>query len=164
MTDRIENHEDIIDSRDVIARIAELESKREDLELAIQDAKDQLDARKERLKSERLPVDLTDEQSVVESAEIELETWNSSEEAEELKALQALTEEASSSSDWKYGEMLIRDSYFRDYAEQLAEDTCDMSKATNWPFQHIDWEAAANELKQDYFVVDFDGVDYWIRI
>jgi len=32
-----------------------------------------------------------------------------------------------------------------------------------WPFSYIDWEAAADALRQDYLMVDFDGVNYWIR-
>lgn len=35
--------------------------------------------------------------------------------------------------------------------------------ATEWPLRHIDWDAAAEELKQDYTSVEFDGVTYWIR-
>jgi hypothetical protein len=26
---------------------------------------------------------------------------------------------------------------------------------------YINWEAVANDLKMDYFAVDFDGVTYW---
>lgn len=34
-----------------------------------------------------------------------------------------------------------------------------------WPWRHmeIDYEAAADEAKADYIDVSFDGVDYWIR-
>ena len=78
-TTAINNYEDIIDSRDIIARIDDLES---------YDASD-----------------LDDD------------------EREELKALKELAEEASGyAADWLYGETLIRDSYFKEYAQQLAED------------------------------------------
>lgn len=84
-------------------------------------------------------------------------------ENEELTALKALAEEASGSPDWQHGETLIRDSYFKDYAQELAED-CDMLKdATSWPLTCIDWDQAAKELQYDYFQVDYDGVAYWIR-
>ena len=84
-------------------------------------------------------------------------------EADELAALKALAEEASGTPDWKYGETLIRDSYFREYAEQLAKD-CDMVDANaSWPNNCIDWERAARELQYDYTAVDFDGVTYWVR-
>ena len=34
---------------------------------------------------------------------------------------------------------------------------------SNWPFNCIDWEKAAEELQQDYMSIDFDGVTYWMR-
>jgi hypothetical protein len=32
-----------------------------------------------------------------------------------------------------------------------------------WPYTCIDWEWAARELQYDYTAVDFDGVTYWVR-
>ena len=114
-TKELTNREDIIDSRDVIARIDALEGTEDE-----------------------------DEQA-------------------ELAALKALAEEGEGSPDWTFGETLIRDSYFQRYAQELAED-CGMLKDSNeWPGRCIDWEQAADELKQDYMEVDFDGVTYWIR-
>jgi antirestriction protein len=84
------------------------------------------------------------------------------EERGELLALQSLAEQASGTSDWEHGEALIRDSYFQTYARELA-DELDSAPAQTWPYQHVDWEAAANELKQDYTPVEFAGVTYWIR-
>ena len=87
------------------------------------------------------------------------------EERETLAALKALEEEASASSDWTYGETLIRDSYFQTYAEELADDigAIDPNLSGRWPYTCIDWEQAARELQMDYMSVDFDGVTYWIR-
>ena len=82
---------------------------------------------------------------------------------DELKALEALAEEASESPDWEHGETLIRDSYFTQYAEEFANDVGRVSGDMEWPLCHIDWEAAAEDLQQDYTSVDFDGVTYWIR-
>lgn len=82
---------------------------------------------------------------------------------DELKALIALADEASGyAADWTHGETLIADDYFETYAEELAGDTGCIDPKAKWPLTHIDWEAAANELKQDYTSVDFDGVTYWI--
>lgn len=72
-------------------------------------------------------------------------------------------EQADGCSDWKYGEALIRDSYFATYAEELASDIGAIDRNAKWPLSHIDWEAAADELKMDYTAIDFDGVEYWIR-
>lgn len=89
--------------------------------------------------------------------------YDGSDESKELGALEALAEEANGSPDWQYGEGLIRDSHFEDYARQLAEDVGAMPDDARWPCTCIDWEKAADELKMDYTSVSFDGVDYWIR-
>ena len=121
MSTDISNADDLIDSRDVIARIEELESWAEDEALDDDDAA-------------------------------------------ELAALKALAEEAEGyAPDWQHGETLIRDSYFEEYAEQLAYDIGAMDRNFGWPAEHIDWKAAADALKIDYTSVEFDGVAYWIR-
>jgi hypothetical protein len=141
MANKISNYDDIIDSRDVIARIEELAA-----DVA-------------RLVELRDADTLTDEERD-ELAEItEAVTGADS----ELAVLQALADEASSAADWQYGEALIRDSYFVEYAQQLADDLGVIDSDAKWPANHIDWEAAADELKVDYFNVEFDGVTYWIR-
>lgn len=83
---------------------------------------------------------------------------------DELAALQELQKEAEGySEDWLHGSTLVRDSYFQEYAQELAED-CGMIKSNaTWPNNCIDWEEAARQLKQDYTEVDFDGVTYWVR-
>jgi hypothetical protein len=114
--------------------------------------------------------DVVDSRDVIERIEtltdLSSEPDFSEEEAEELKVLRALAEEASGyAADWQYGETLIRDSYFKDYAQELAED-CGMLKPEldgQWPYTCIDWDHAAKELQYDYTAVDFDGVTYWIR-
>lgn len=126
MTRPIFNSEDIIDSRDVIDRIAELEATERD---------------QEHEHGEFLDED----------------------ELDELNALRALRDAAQDYSDWQYGAALVRDSYFRTYAEELADDIGAIEKNAGWPLNHIDWEAAAEALKVDYTSVDFDGVTYWVR-
>lgn len=123
----ISNHDEVIDSRDVIGEI-------------------------EALRSNLAEFGPDDEMA---------ETWQ-----EALKALESLADQASDyASDWEYGETLIRDSYFTEYAQELADDLGYMSGSTaeQWPFTCIDWEAAARDLLMDYSAVDFDGVTYWIR-
>ncbi len=78
------------------------------------------------------------------------------------KAL-AMAEEAEGYCEWKDGATLIRDSYFKEYAQELAEDTGAINKDARWPTNCIDWEEAASELKQDYTEVDFDGVPYQVQ-
>jgi hypothetical protein len=122
-TESIDNYADVIDSREIIARIEYLESIVAD-----------------------------------ETEGIELDE----DEERELAALRAFAEDASGAEDWEYGETFIRDSYFVDYAQELAEDI-GVPEVDRWPTRHIDWEAAADELKGDYTSYDFDGVTYWAR-
>ena len=83
---------------------------------------------------------------------------------ERLQELRDLEAEASVyAPDWQYGETLVRDSYFRDYAMELAEDIGVLEGADKWPLTHIDWNAAVAELQIDYAQVEFGGVEYWIR-
>jgi len=142
MTD-ISKYDDIIDSRDVIARIDELESE-------IDDLKEQL-----------TELEVEDEDTTVECEEIN-DQMDALE--EELAPLKALAEEASSySADWRFGETLIRDSYFKEYAMDMAEDIGAIGQKVSWPLDCIDWDQAADALKQDYTSVDFDGKEFWIR-
>ncbi len=131
-TKEISNHEEIIDSRDVIARIDELE------------------------------VELSDwrEEREEEGGDYHEDDFDS---IDELLSLRALAEDASGSSDWPHGEVLIRDSYFMVYAEDLARDIGAISDDAQWPLTYIDWDAAADALRQDYIEVSFDGVAYQIR-
>jgi len=108
--------------------------------------------------------DVIDSRTIIERIEeLEEQAERDEEEQAELAALKALAEDASGSPDWKYGETLIRASYFKDYAQELAEDTGMIPDNAQWPCRCIDWDQAARELQMDYMSVDFDGVTYWIR-
>jgi hypothetical protein len=58
---------------------------------------------------------------------------------------------------------LIAGSYFKEYAQELAEDIGAINKSNEWPNYCIDWERAARELKIDYTSVDVNGETYWFR-
>lgn len=106
--------------------------------------------------------ELKDERDTAALAE-ELTAWDE-ENGEELAVLLALEEEAEGyAADWKYGEALIRDSHFREYAQQLAEDNGEVRDDATWPHNCIDWDEAARQLQQDYTEVDFGGVAYWVK-
>ena len=97
------NRDDIIDSRDIIKRVAELEDER--------------DSHKEAAET------YAEENRLTFDEDAEQETWNDTEEGQELKALKALADQAEGyADDWTYGASLIRDSYFETYAQDLAED------------------------------------------
>lgn len=185
MAREINNSEDIIDSRDVIARIDELESDISGWEEDIGDHRIEIEDKEseiEDLESEIEELNKGDHDDVVEmiaerenniaalrsdisDIEENITTigYDIEEAQEELSPLKSLAEEAEGySADWNYGQALIRDSYFEEYAQQLAEDIGAIHRPA-WPCDHIDWEAAADALKMDYTQIDFDGVDYWIR-
>lgn len=84
-------------------------------------------------------------------------------EAEELRVLESFVAEAEQCVDWEYGVTFIRDSHFADYAEELASDIGAVDRDNQWPLMHIDWDAAANDLKTDYSPIEFDNVTYWVR-
>jgi len=148
MADPISNSDDIIDSRDVIARIEELQAT---IDEAMEAAGNNFDADP--------PTDTERADFIAEHLQVA-----HPEDYEEWKALTALAAEASDyAPDWEYGEALIRDSYFRNYAEELADDIGAINSEAIWPNNCIDWERAARELQMDYTSVDFAGVTYWIR-
>lgn len=128
----ISNHENIIDSRDIIARIGYITA-----------------------------ADCQDDEAA-DGCDMAGDCPRCyGEAAEELAVLTALADEGI--AEWEDGATLIRDSYFTEYAEELAGDIGYIDREAGWPLNHIDWEAAADELKIDYMSVDFDGAEYWAR-
>ena len=170
----ISNTDKVIDSRDIIARVAELRSEADDAIEAAKTARERI-AEIEKEKLEIDDDDAAEEALEEEAAELEASIWKAEDGTEltdamdeddytELKALEALTEEAeSATSEWHDGATLIHADYFADYAKELAEDIGAIDRDAEWPLNHIDWEAAADELLQDYSTVDFDGQDYYVR-
>lgn len=134
---QITNTADIIDVREIIARVEELRAERDEYN--------------EKMADENAWASVDDG------------------EAEELATLEAMLADMCGNGgdeqwegDW-YPITLIRESYFIDYAHELAEDTGAISADANWPNNCIDWEQAARELQYDYCGVEFNGVTYWYR-
>jgi len=148
----ISNTDNIIDSRDVITRVDELESELQDThEEAVKEWDD----------------DDADVRGPQPSPDFD--TWlearaDEDDDARELLALRALAAEGEDyAPDWRHGEALIRDDYFTTYAQQFADDIGAINREATWPLCHIDWDAAAESLKQNYSAIDYDGVSYWVR-
>lgn len=133
----VDNSEDIMDSRDIIARIDELEN------------------------------DLQGTYETDDIEGMNFDTWLSIQDTEDLRELSMLRKLADEcegyADDWQHGASLIRDSYFQKYAEQFADDIGAIDRNATWPCNCIDWERATHELQMDYTSVDFDGVTYWVR-
>lgn len=82
----------------------------------------------------------------------------------ELAALEALAHEgAMYVPDWEYGALLIHEDHFVQYAEEMAEEIGAVRRDASWPNTYIDWERAAEALKMDYIEIEFDGATYWGR-
>jgi len=141
------NYDDCIDSREIIERIEELQGERADL----------VDPREDTLEDYTL-----EDADDILSAFDDLTEWDNSDEAEELAILESLAEECEGYSDWRYGETLIRYSYWIDYVQEMLEDIGDLPRDIPH-YIAIDWEATARNIAYDYSIVDFDGVDYYIR-
>lgn len=62
-----------------------------------------------------------------------------------------------------YEPTLIRDHYFITYAQELAEDIGAIDRDAKWPNNRIDWEAAADDLRENYMTARLAGEDYLIR-
>lgn len=143
---------DIIDTRDLYKRQCDLQEEYEMLNEAVETQKECLDD------MVKLEEDSSLEEAALQEAKNELESW----ELEYLEELEELDELETQISDWIHGETLINEDYFEEYAEDLANDLYDMQN-DSWPFYHIDWEAAAEDLKQDYTEVEYDGETYYCR-
>lgn len=126
------NWDDVVDSRDIVARVAELVEERDAY---------------------------TEDQP---------NGWWPGVYPEEFRELQQLTELLGELRDVggdspEDGMTLVRESHWVNYAQELAEDVCeiDFSQLT-WPLTCIDWEQAADELRMDYTTVTWDGVDFYV--
>ena len=136
MTNTISKYDDIIDIRDVITRVEHL-----------------------RQLHEPKPVDLGPN-----------DNWQDQDTLfAELTELETLLDDLKDSGgderwegDW-YPSTLIRDSYFKDYAQQYAEDVGAIRDDVHWPCTCIDWDQAARELQMDYSATEFNGMTYWYR-
>lgn len=62
-----------------------------------------------------------------------------------------------------YSPLLIRASFFVEYAKHLAEDCGFIDFSNQWPYSHINWQEAAIDLAKEYAVVVFDSVSYRMR-
>ena len=161
--------DEIIDSRDVIARLEELTEERDDLERDIDEAEEHvteantaLDAAKEDDDTTELETDLDGAEQDLETAKDRLSDWDD-DNGDELKALQTLNDEAEGyADDWRHGATLIQEDYFPEYCQELLADIGDLPR--NLPdYLVIDWDATADNLRADYTNVDFDGTTYLIR-
>lgn len=106
-------------------------------------------------------IDSRDLIEVMEELEADDPAALDADEVELLVAIRELSEEGI--EDWQYGAGFIREDYFEEYAQELAEDIGAISPDAAWPLSYIDWKAAAEALQQDYSEVSFLGRTYYVR-
>ena len=156
--------DEVIDSRDVIARIEYLESRRDESQPCdwfVNDATEPAWCCNTHMYDGTGDYPATGEHPA--DCPFKGEEPLTEDEEEELTELLALQSEADGAADWAYGETLIRDDYFPSYAEELASDIGAINPDATWPLNCIDWEEAARQLQQDYSSVTWAGTTYWIR-
>ena len=143
----ISNTQDVIDSRDVIKRIEELEAEKQELEEIL----------------DGLVKEWGEVEEKEEAAEALIE-WKDNY-GEELEVLKKLAKDGEDyAPDWIHGAGLIHEDYFTEYCEELCKDIGDIPKELPWYIaNHIDWDGVADEIKQDYTEIDFDGETYYVR-
>lgn len=159
----IDNTADTLDICDIIERIEELREERDSLK------EEEAEAQTDVTFTSHGDGDVTGELAErLEKAKAELAAWEEVE-AEELAALESFVDEMKGyggDHQWqgdRYPVTLIRDSYFVDYAAELADDIGAIDRNATWPLNCIDWDKAASELQMGYGSADFDGVTYWYR-
>jgi len=100
--------------------------------------------------------------NVEENTLLPLEKENLQEELNELLELESdmgITLEVADQD----GVYFIDEDYFEDHAREFAEDIGAIQDEMSWPATHIDWSAAADELRYDYSEVEFQGNNYLFR-
>lgn len=133
-----------LDTRDLIARIEELRSDRDGWVLGAPDGSETPNP----------------------------EGWADDEpdDAAELATLESFMDEMKGyggdeqwEGDW-YPVTLIREDVFQEYAEEMADDLHGKEmRDLSWPFQFIDWEAAANALRVAYGSATYGSTEYLYR-
>lgn len=144
-----------IDTRDLYERKQELE----EFKTALKEARKALEAHKE----EKPEEDSEEWEEELNGLEIALDDAELDFGDEEEKELEELEELENTITDFRHGETMIEVDDFEDYARELAEDIGAVGWDLKWPLNNIDWEAAADELAQDYTVVEYQGEEYYVR-
>jgi len=141
----LDHMDDILQMTDIIEQFEELESEREALTDALEEAEN-------------------DQEKA--SAQSELDAWDASESGGDFKLLTALMDELNGNGgdeqfrgDW-FPSHLIRYSYFEDYTDEMLEDIGDIPKDLPCYLSiTVDYKA----LAMDYSSVEINGIEYMYR-
>jgi len=64
--------------------------------------------------------------------------------------------------NWSHDAILIRESYFEEYCEELCKNIGDLPKEIPH-YIVIDWAATAHNIRSDYTEINYEGVTYLVR-
>lgn len=83
------------------------------------------------------------------------------EEFQEYENLKVINDEGEKYiEDWTYGATLVSEDAWVDYATDYIQEAYYGVTWTDFPYSHMDWEAAADELREDYYEIEIDGETY----
>ena len=133
MRTRPTNSDDVIDSRDVIEAIEELQA---EIEAKTHESDDEADVEE----VAELQAELDALLKLQEQAEGYCADWRHGEQLIRDSYFETYAEELADDCGM-----------------------VDRKLASQWPYTCIDWERAARDLQMDYTSVEFDGVTYWTR-
>lgn len=163
MSTHVSNTDDIINSRDVIKRIENLQEREAD----VSDAEEAVKNARFEMEEAETEDEREEAESALEAAEEELESAErdfDEDDQEELKSLLDLQSDAEGYCDWLHGATLINEGHINKYMEEHARESYD-SEVSGLPdaiSSHIDWDGVAEDMTSDLTQVDFDGVTFYI--
>lgn len=151
--------QEVFDSRELIERLEELEGERACLEDELEAC---LEAHEAAVKAGNTTAALAAGEEV-QKADDDITEWDD-DNLEELEVLREANEQGENYvPDWTYGDTLIAERYFTEYAMELAHDIGAVQANEQWPHNHIDWESAASELLHDYTEIVIGDRTYLAR-
>jgi len=176
----LDGSDDVFDSRDVLELIADLENREAELRYAWHDF-EQDESTDQIADKEILTItDDGEEMAVIvhrnvptldnermkdakrESAQLIVDALNAyGKEAKTLEALRSLRDDFDA-RDFEDGMTFIADRYFTEYVEELVSEIGDLPREVPG-YIVIDWDATADNIRQDYADVEFFGTTYWVR-
>ena len=81
-------------------------------------------------------------------------------EDQELMFLTEIRDELKDHPEWEYGLVLISESYFSTYVQEMLEDDGIIPNGMPW-YIVVDWEQTADNIKCDYSTIDVKGYEFF---
>lgn len=156
---------DIVDTRDIISRIEELDDELSELQDEIED----LESDVEGVEFSKRHTDDIDQIQSYDDNIAELNEKIKDKKNYILNTLQPELDHLNETiddvgSEAIRGVTLIHEDYFTDYVKDMLLDCGDIPQDLPWYIEDaIDWDRVATTLRQDYVSTTYDGEDYLFR-